>query len=71
MHAMTRVGFIGLGAMGASMAGHLHGIGDDDIVASGKTDQLESGADVERHVVDGASEQVAAAEARRLPWSWA
>ena len=25
MHAMTRVGFIGLGAMGASMAGHLHG----------------------------------------------
>ena len=24
MHAITRVGFIGLGAMGASMAGHLH-----------------------------------------------
>ena len=27
MHAITRVGFIGLGAMGASMAGHLHGKG--------------------------------------------
>jgi 3-hydroxyisobutyrate dehydrogenase len=24
MHAITRVGFIGLGAMGASLAGHLH-----------------------------------------------
>jgi 3-hydroxyisobutyrate dehydrogenase len=27
MHAITRVGFIGLGAMGASLAGHLHGKG--------------------------------------------
>jgi 3-hydroxyisobutyrate dehydrogenase len=27
MHAIARVGFIGLGAMGASLAGHLHGKG--------------------------------------------
>jgi hypothetical protein len=50
--------------MGAAMTDSI-GLGDEDVTRPGEPEQSERGADVERQIVDGAPEQVAAAEPRR------